>query len=334
MILDTCMENRLRQLAGILTFLILSIILTGCYKETYDDCPSGRWIYFQSVMAKYNYSEIVESADLYLYDTQGQLVHTYVYVLSEVKANGGKLLLPFQDTGDYTLVAVINNSKDHYEVTGAEHTTSGRLSVLCDDNSIVNRMTCDIYHAYKTIAFDRYSITREETDILDLYKNTNDFTIDIQYTGNSTPTGIVDMNISAVNGTYGYDNKLSSDGMRYYKPYAYLEEESRYLIRTMRFQTDTDILLNLELWTDDYEINTPPNTRNNSDESEILRSHHLNITEFLSEIKDSKGNYLYDTDEKLEQEDHFHIVITLKPNFDVAGITVNNWFAIRPEEEL
>lgn len=334
MALDTCMENRLRQLAGILAFLTLPITLTCCYKETYDDCPSGRWIYFQSVMPKYNYSEIVENANLYLYDAQGQLINTYIYELSEVKANGGKLLLPFQDMGDYTLVAVINNSKDHYEVTSPEDISSGRLSILCDDNSIVDRMTCDIYHAYKTITFDRYSITREEIDVLNLYKNTNDFTIEIQYTGNNAPTGVVDMNISAVNGVYGYDNKLVSDCMRHYKPYSYLEEESRYLIRTMRFQTDTEILLNLQLWTDDYEIGIPPNTRNNSNEPELLRSHCLNITEFLSGIKDSKGNYLYNTDEKLEQEDHFHIVITLKPNFDVSGITVNNWFAIRPEEEL
>ena len=331
---DTCMENWLRQIAGIFAFLILSVILTGCYKETYEDCPPGRWIYFESVMPKYVYNNIVENAELYLYNAGGNLVNKYEYGLSEVKANGGKLLLPFQPNGDYTLVSVINRSDEYYNVADAEHTTSGKLSILCDNNSTVNQMQCNIYHAYQTVSFDRYSITREETDTLDLYKNTNDFTIEIRYIGNNIPTGVVDMHITALNGTYGYDNKLVSDAIRHYKPYTYNQEESQYLIRTMRFQTDTDILLNLELWTDNYEVGMGTNTRNSSDEPQVIRSHRLNINEFLSGVKDSKGNYLYDTNDKLEQEDHFHIVVTLDRDFDINGITVNSWFAIRPVEEL
>lgn len=317
----------------LLALLFVMTVFTSCYKETYDNCPPGRWIAFRSVMTKYDAKDVIEHVDLYVYNAQGDLVNQYAYGLSDVKANGGKLLLPFQELGEYTLVAVVNGCDDHYRVTDAGSMNTGRLSVLCDADGTIAQEPCDIYHAYRKVSFDRYSITVEQTDILDLYKNTNNFTVEIVYADGYTPGGVVDMDITATNGTYGYNNALTSDCFRRYLPHSYSAEKNEYYMRTMRFQCHTDMLLNLDLWTSDYTVGYKPVSKADSD-PQLLRSHLLNINEFLSGVKDSNGNYLYDTDEKLEQEDYFHIVITLQSGFVISEIRVNNWYAVRPSEEL
>lgn len=310
---------------SLIALFTVLVALTGCYKEDYSTCPDGRYVFFESVTRKYDYAEVVESADLYLYNNAGRLVNKYEYTLAQVKADGGRLLLPFQPEGEYTLVAVVNGSKDHYDVSDADNTSSGKLSLKCNGESVVETMPCDIYHSCSTITFDRYSVAKTETDILDLFKNTNDFHVKVKFVNDAAPAGELQVYMCGNNGTYGYDNKLVEGSYRKYKTHQYSPEDNLYTMRTMRVHTNTDLMLHLELW--------PENTTK-ADEAEPLRTQTIDIREYLMGVKDTAGNCLYDTDEKLEQEDRFNIVVTLRSNFEISGITINDWAVISPGEEL
>lgn len=59
------------------------------------------------------------------------------------------------------------------------------------------------------------------------------------------------------------------------------------------------------------------------------------LTEYISQLVDGDGYYLYSTDEDLElQEDPFVVRILLDCDFAIAEITVNNWFVIKPGVDL
>jgi len=305
---------------SLLLLPMLLILLTGCYKDDNSDCPEGRYIYFNSVMNKYDYEDVAECVHLYLYDNQGKLADTYSFSTQQLEASGYKVQLPFYTPGDYTLVAQVNYSDEHYAVTGHDDLSSFRSSIQCGPSDLQN----DIWHGYRTIRFDRYSIARQECDTVDVYKNTNNFEVYVRFKDGSIPQR---KNITAYmegsNGMVGYNNNCIAGSLRTYRPYTTMESNHQYSFRTMNLNTDSDLALYLEA----------------ADMTRASQSVSLPIASYLAQIKDAGGNYLYKTQAQLDQEDRFEIIVTLDDNgpggnLQIIGLIINGWALIKQAEEL
>ena len=299
---------------------MLLLMLTGCYKDDNSDCPEGRYIYFNSVMNKYDYEDVAECVHLYLYDNQGKLADTYNFDAQQLKANGYKVQLPFYPPGSYTLVAQVNYSEDYYGITGDNDLSSFRSSIQCGPTELQN----DIWQGHETIRFDRYSIAQQECDTVDVYKNTNNFEVYVRFKDGSIPQR---KNITAYmegsNGTVGYNNSCIAGSSRTYEPHTSLENNHQYSFRTMNLNTDSDLALHLTA----------------ADRTRAVQVLSLNIVPYLAKIEDGWGNYLYKTQAQLDQEDRFEIIVTLDDpgntgNLQIIGLVINGWALIKQGEGL
>lgn len=306
---------------SLLLLPMLLILLTGCYKDDNSDCPEGRYIYFNSVMNKYDYEDVAECVHLYLYDNQGKLADSYTFNSQQLEENGYKVQLPFYAPGDYTLVAQVNYTDGHYAITGLDNLSSFRSSIQCGDSDLQN----DIWQGHRTIRFDRYSIAKQECDTVDVYKNTNNFEVYVRFKDGSIPQR---KNITAYmagnNGMVGYNNNCIAGSNRTYQPHATLTSNYQYSFRTMNLNTDSDLTLYLDV----------------ADKTRASQSLSLNITSYLAQIEDGWGNYLYKTQAQLDQEDQFEIVVTLDDsgpnngNLQIIGLVINGWALIKQGEGL
>lgn len=301
------------------------LLMTGCYKQEYLDCPEGRYIYFRSVLEKYSYEEIAHNLDLYLYDAQGGLVDTYVFSREQLLTYGHRVPLPFQPEGEYLLVAAVNYSDEYYEMSDHGSLESFTTSLKCSENQEVLTKPCDIYHAYKGIKFDRHSVNKKETEVLDLYKNTNNFNVTVRFKGGRVPANrVITARMEGSNGAYDHRNNNTSFCRRVYYPHTEDLENKIYGFTTMHLHTASDMILRV----DAYDKGT-------RSEGELRESIVLNISDYLSRVKDATGSvFLYDTDEKLDREDYFEINIWLDGQFRISGIVINNWSLIDVTEDF
>ncbi|MCC8143459.1 MAG: FimB/Mfa2 family fimbrial subunit [Tannerellaceae bacterium] len=60
----------------------------------------------------------------------------------------------------------------------------------------------------------------------------------------------------------------------------------------------------------------------------------IGIVAFLAEVTDLNGNYLYDSDDKLDLEDEYYIEIVLDAELKISQIIVNGWFEIGQDIDL
>jgi hypothetical protein len=272
-------------------------------------------------MHKYKIEDVAQEVLLYLYNNNGGLVDTFRFSAAYLKANNFIALLPIEDVGQYTVVALLNPSTQYYDVTGDGALTTFRTELKADRADTVARRQSDLFYAYKEIT--HVQSTTIEYDTIRLFKSTVHFNVfveleDYQLPAENTLSTAIDGN----NGIFDYLNAKSV--RRLYLPYTNpvvttraIKEEYHYQFETMDFRT-TDVL-NLLVHEDG------PNTD---------RTETINIIEALGNITLDDDSHPYDTNAKLAQEDEYDLRVVLDAGFKILELRINDWYTIKGGLEL
>jgi hypothetical protein len=272
-------------------------------------------------MHKYKIEDVTQEVLLYLYNNNGGLVDTFRFSAAYLKANNFIALLPIEDVGQYTIVALLNPSTQYYDVTGDGALTTFRTELKADRADTIARRQSDLFYAYKEIA--HVQSTKIEYDTIRLFKSTVHFNVfveldDYQLPAENTLSTAIDGN----NGIFDYLNAKSV--RRLYLPYTNpvittraIKEEYHYQFETMDFRT-TDVL-NLLVHEDG------PNTD---------RTETINIIEALGNITLDDGSHPYDTNAELAQEDEYELRVVLDAGFKILELRINDWYTIKGGLEL
>ncbi|MDH6306321.1 hypothetical protein M2463_002989 [Parabacteroides sp. PH5-13] len=310
--------NRQRSLFS--SILILLLFLGSCINDDLSECPSGRYLHFETLNGKYSFRDVVETVDLYIYKGNS-LVETKRYSRGEIQATGYKIYLNDRPNGtELRYVALVNQAEDCYHTTGSE-TLEGMLTGLVSSET---DSLADLYHGTKDILFEHRSAGVADT--IYLKKNTNKINLYVGFDGYELPQGsTLHSYIQGRNGQYDSENKPVENSRYTYHPYRWAlgGEESRYdydaHFTTLRLWIGADTDLSIE------KQNTAVSPLR-ATEAQLL--YRLNIVEELAKVVSSGGTYLYDTNEKLELEDEFDIILLLDGNFVVLELIINDWVVI------
>ncbi|MDD6209846.1 MAG: FimB/Mfa2 family fimbrial subunit [Bacteroidales bacterium] len=304
------------------TLIVITVLLSfgSCIKEDLSDYLSGHYICFDVIMPEYKYKDIVSQVDLYLYDENGNLVKKYVYLKSQLSGPYYMAYIPKQNIGNYTIVALINHTS-HYATARAEKRSTLRTSLI--GNRIEYKQD-DIYHACQNFVV-RKTDPMLTYDTMRLSKNTNNINLTVEFEDYTLPeNSTVETYIHGNNGTYDYNNKPQPDSYRIYIPHTEtivghtITSSGLYLFRTMRIWMNSDLRIQLE-----------ERDKNNN----ITAGQSLNIADELAKIT-VNGEHIYDSDEKLEYYDEFDFKLTIGPNLKIISLKINDWYAIKPDEEI
>ena len=293
---------------------LAGLLPSSCIRESLDDCPRGKRVCLRSAVHKYAIEEVAREACLYLYDSRGDLADTFRFPAERLSVDDYSITLPPRDAGPYALVALLNPSELHYEVTGVESLTSFRAALKPDRADTIARRPAALFHAHRVVDFG----ANAPPDTLYFYKNTVHFNVHVRFEGRALPPPhLLSAVIDGHNGALDYLNTKSA--RRRYLPYAppAIAESHHYRFETMDFRT-ADLLALLVSET------TPAG----------VRSVAIDIVETLGKVTLDDGSRPYDTDEELAQEDDYTITVTLDADLKVLELTINNWYTIKGGLEL
>jgi hypothetical protein len=303
-------------------FLVLvGLFVSNCIREDLDDCPRGKYICLKSAMYKYNIEDVAQEVLLYLYNNHGDLVDTFRFSAAYLTANNYTALLPIEDAGQYTLVALLNPSTQYYSVVGEETLTTFRTELKADRTDTIARKQSDLFYAHKEIAHTQS--TKIEYDTLRFYKSTVHFDVYVQLDDyNLPPENTLTTAIDGNNGIFDYLNSKSA--RRLYLPYTTqlvtaqgAKVEYHYQFTTMDFRTTDALTLLVQ------EKGTL------TDRTEII-----NIVESLKNVTLDNGTHPYDTNEGLAQEDEYNLTVVLDAGFKVLELRINDWYTVKGGLEL
>lgn len=302
-------------------FLVLvGLLLSSCVRDSLEDCPRGKYICLKSAMHKYKIEEVTQEVLLYLYDNHGDLVDTFRFSAAYLVANDYAALLPIQDAGQYSVVALLNPSTQHYEITGAEELTSFRTVLKPDRTDTIARKQSDLFYAHKGVSYSKTA--NFEYDTIYFYKSTVHFNVYVQFENYEVPVeNSLSVSIDGNNGIFDYLNSKSA--RRLYLPYTNplvtraIKEEYHYQFETMDFRI-TDILTLL------IDETGPLTTRLES----------IDIIEALGKVTLDNGSHPYDTNEELAQEDEYNLTVVLNAGFKVLELKINDWYTVKGGLEL
>lgn len=300
---------------NILLLLFLPILmLAGCTKEDYRNCPAGLYVTFEPQNPKHNYAELVQGLDLYFYGQDGNLAANFHYDRDELRPYDRAAFVPQIPAGKYRLVAVVNDGADT-ETSGIEKYETLKFGLK---KETVDSKITEFFTAQKQITVGLPG-TEIPTEKMELYKHNNHVRLKIVYDGYDAPA---DMTLQAYmqghNRTFGYlFEGYSLEGLAIYLPWTTryntegLPEE--FDMATMHIRLGGDLTVHLE---------------ETSETGATGRSIVLNLADELKKVKNSAGQYLYDTDEKLWYYDEYEITVTIGKDFVVIGLTIDNWTII------
>jgi hypothetical protein len=301
----------------ILSFLLLSLLLVaGCTKEDYRNCPAGLYVSFEPVNPKHNYPELVTKVVLYFYSPEGKLQASFNYSRDELRAYDRAAFVPQIPTGDYRLVAVINGEKD-YETYGVDRYEDLYTQLK---QETVNEKLTDLFTSEKLITVGR-SGRNIQTENKSLVKHNSNIRLKILYDGYAAPAGITLKAFAEESSGIFHYSTYSGPATRYvrYLPWAELSGSNglprQFDISVFRLWIGGDASICLQEIDATTQITTG-------------RSYRFNIAEELIKVKNALGEYLYDTNEKLEYNDEYEITITLGEDFVVLSLTIDNWHLI------
>lgn len=311
MLTDSAMMNKKNILALAVTMVLLC---AGCTREDYRNCPSGQYICFEAMNPKHDYKELVQTVDLLFYDRQGSLAAQYNYTRSELRDGDRAAFVPIMEPGEYTVVAMINHA-DCYSTTQKENYSTLNTQLV---DQVLETAPEDFFTAIRNI-----DITGNYVDMKDqtmtLAKQNNHINLTVRLKDYALPAGgSIDSYITACNGQFHYSTySCPGHSHRTYRPEVLPVNDLAhgFRITTMRLWRGMDI----SLVVDEYRGGT---------RAAAARSVTLDLVEELAKVKDDAGNFLYDTDDKLEYNDQYDIELTLGPDFVVVGLTINNWAII------
>lgn len=312
------MNKRLHIQWGLLA---LVFIMGSCINDDLSDCPVNKYLYFETLNSKYTFREVVEKVDLYMYDGD-KLVDTKTYSRTDIQATDYKIpLYDYPNKSERWCIALVNQTENCYRTVNADQIQTLQTELIATEGDTVKNRISDLFHGAKGLYFE-YPHTM--TDTIYLKKNTNDINLFVSFDGYKLPSGSrLDAVLSGTNGQYDSDNNPVKITRYTYLPYNQNVNDGPYAF-TAHFTTmrlwiggDKEIRLDKESVSD----TGGPNAR------KML--HKLNVTEVLAQITGPNGDYLYDTNEKLEAEDVFNIFITLDGNFVILELKINDWFLIK-----
>ncbi|MCD8193132.1 MAG: FimB/Mfa2 family fimbrial subunit [Tannerellaceae bacterium] len=306
-------------------YILLAIGMLACIKEDLDNClpttGEQRYILFETKNTKTTFREAFNNLDLYIYDKEDKLVESPIsYTRSELAASEYRAYLPDWVEPDYTVVAVMNDNESfEVEDTGSLHTF--KTSIITDNSNWLNTQITDIYLGNLKIPAGPTKAI--EAGTVYLSKLTNKFYITVRLNGFTLPaTRAINVHIQGCNGKYNSSLEGIAEHLTVYMPHTDNQpKESVYefLIDTLRLWFGDDLTLVIKLDEEGQE------TR------EVDR---IGIVAFLAEVTDMNGNYLYDSDEKLDLEDEYYIEIVLDAELKISQIIVNGWFEVGQDIDL
>ncbi len=322
-----------------LWFLGVFLIIMSCVKDDLSDCPpvnpvdpglpgetSDWYLHFRTIPAKYTFRNVVESLDLYIYDRdEHDLVEVIDYSYEDLAGNDFSIHLGGMDCiiKDSYRFVVVMNATEHYEVVPGQTIQEYELSIVQDaeKGDFIDFKLNDVFSGYLDAVAQTKTIRR---DTVDLVKLINHVTVTVEFENYSLPPGYeLSASITGSNGHYNYEFDSKQKALKPYMPYMerFLELDYifEYDITTAKLTIDDDMMLNVE-------------ERNQQDD--FFRDLHLSLTGELAKIKDDNGNYLYNTNEKLMQEDEFFFYFLLDKDFKILELTINDWILVRQEEDL
>lgn len=300
-----------------LWLLLLPLILGSCISEDLSNCPTGRYIRFQPKNKKHNLREMENTLDLLLYGKDNKLVERFHYTKEDFRPSDGAVFLPALDEGTYTTLALFNHDPSFYNVSDDDSYDVVYSELI--ENELTTSQT-DLFVGIKPIIFEK-SEEYISTVTMELGKQTNNVNLKVVFQDYIPPTDAkLSSHISGDNGKFHYFDYTCSLGYNItYHPLNNKESasgiETNFEFKTMGLCTDSDIKLIVE---EEY-----PLTR-----SSMKRSVSINLVEELKKVKDEQGEFLYDTNEKLEYNDEYDVTLTLGPNFVVLGLTIDDWAII------
>lgn len=291
-------------------YLILAAftLFESCYKDDLEDCPILLHVYCRSVMEKYSYENITDKLDLYLYNQSGAFVEKYSYTRQELAQADYNALIEIWNFGDYTLLASVN-ALQPYLVTGTENLNAFKVGLIAEANDTVRNKPNDLYHGHKAMALPFTGIINRY-DTLDIYKNTNHIDVNISFENSSVPDELVLTPLMhGNNGSFDYSNKCHPDSRRIYLPHTRqdMQDGIQLQFTTMQLRIGSDLTFMLY---EDFK-------------GEKKIAHEFNLMEMIAK------NPKYDTDEELDQEDHFRITLVYKSDYGILELKVNDWYVIR-----
>jgi Protein of unknown function (DUF1812). len=299
------------KIKHILAILAIALITASCIRDETEDCLEGKYICFESIMKKYDYRDIVNNVDLFLYNESGKLVSHYSYLRQDLHGEDYMAFVPMHPAGNYTAVAVINNSDD-YVITGMDRIETFDVFLKTDTGDTLKHKQADIYQGLEQIEFIERKNSIVDYDTLNFWKNTNHFYVTINYSGYEIPEGAtLTAYIQGNNGQTDYRNDCPAECLRVYEPH---EETypTYFVFTTHKLWTKMDLQLIVRV--------------ENSDGTGF--EHRISVAEALA------TNYLpdriYDTDEKIWQEDEYYLSLKIGKLFALISINSIDWSVVGP----
>jgi hypothetical protein len=302
-----------------------ALLMSGCIKDGEGNCPKGMYLTFENIMPKYQFNDVVDRLNLYLYDENSALVGDYVFNRDELAAADYKAYIDQQPAGDYSLVAMVNYESD-YNVANPNDIRNLHASLLPGTDT-VRVIPTDTWQAKQTLSFG----TPQESGSVDtqkvmLSKNTNRVNLsivldDCQMGENQS----WDVNLNGNNGEFDFATyHCVPESFKVYMPVNFTraaedDPEFDYSFGTMRLSIGDDMNINIDLLDSGVKVKNVAT---------------MGVTAILAQVTDSSGYKPYDTDEKLELEDVFNIKFVVDGSYKITEIIVNDWYKIDDDMDL
>jgi len=258
-------------------------------------------------MEKYKYENITDNLDLYLYNQNETLVEKFSFSKKDLENSKYSAELRIWEFGDYTLVASVNASES-YNVN-AGNLNSFRIDLKAETNDTIRTKQDELYHGQKKMSLPFTGVVNRY-DTIDIYKNTNHIEVNVSFENSYIPEEIqLKSYLKGNNGSFNYLNTCYPESNRVYLPHQRYDEKNGIY---MQFTT-------MQLWIgSDLKFFLQKDFR---DDKEVVSE--LNIVEEIAK------NPAYDTNEELDQEDHFIINVVYNSDYQILELKVNDWYTIR-----
>jgi len=298
---------------NILSIFLPLLLLMGCTHEDYRNCPAGYYISFVTDNPKHNYPELVATVGLYFYDQNGDLQADFHYTRNDLRAHDRAAFVPLMPAGNYRLVAVAKSDVTCYETSGSAkyETLETKLK-----HEVFDYKKSDLFSAEKNITINPPSHILQ-TETMTLVKHNSNIRMNLLYDGYVAPNDMtLDAMIEKSSGQFNYSlysNRVAQDVR--FLPWARRNGNNglptQFDISCFRLFYDCDATITI------YETSDT--------KSFPGRAYTLDIVKELAKVRNGMGEFLYNTDKKLEYHDEYEITMTLGRDFVVLAIVIDKW---------
>lgn len=215
------MKIRLRKVIGtsvISACWALMLLLSGCIKDDYANCPMAvnlRFVYTLNMDNAERFAEQVTHTDLFIYDESGILYGTQRVETSSMTPAAPEgmatslRLLP----GKYTIVAWSNLNATDYDVL--TQSNLAHMQVQLKQTATVTKQQSSLFHGMTSIEVkERYSVN----SVVEMTKDVNDIHIILYSDSGDSDFSQYTVEITGSNGLYNYDNTQAASSLLHYMP--------------------------------------------------------------------------------------------------------------------